>query len=117
MSKCVALVTGSGQGIGRAISLRLADDGFDVAVNDIPANTQKLKALVEEIKAKGRKASFFIADISQEDQVKLMVESVARDLGGLDVVRSVNSSSVSSLKRHLFIRWFRMRQFAFSLSL
>ncbi|KZP26749.1 NAD(P)-binding protein [Athelia psychrophila] len=88
MSKGVALVTGSGsaRGIGRAISLRLADDGFDVAVTDIPTNQRNLETLVEEIKAKGRKSCSILADVTQEEQVKMMVETVVRDLGGLDVM-------------------------------
>ncbi|KZP26769.1 NAD(P)-binding protein [Athelia psychrophila] len=86
MSKGVALVTGSGQGIGRAISLRLADDGFDVAVNDIPFNKDKLESLVKEIESKGRKSIFVVADVSQEDQVKAMVDATVKDLGGLDIM-------------------------------
>lgn len=100
MSKGVALVTGSGsaRGIGRAISLRLADDGFDVAVTDIPTNQRNLETLVEEIKAKGRKSCSILADVTQEEQVKMMVETVVRDLGGLDVVRSLHDFRSSSLK-------------------
>lgn len=88
-SNGAALVTGSAQGIGRAISLRLADDGFDVAVNDIPKNQPALDSLVEEIKAKGRNAIALPADASQEALVKEMVAKTVKDLGGLDVVRSV----------------------------
>ncbi|KNZ80391.1 Diacetyl reductase [(S)-acetoin forming] [Termitomyces sp. J132] len=66
-TKGVALVTGAGRGIGRAIALRLADDGFDVAVNDISATD--LEALAEEIKSKQRKSSFYVADVSIEEEV------------------------------------------------
>ncbi|KZP23999.1 NAD-binding protein [Athelia psychrophila] len=86
MSIGIALVTGSAQGIGRAISLRLADDGFDVAVNDIPSNQPALDSLVEEIKAKGRRSVAVPADVTQEEQVKEMVAKVVKDLGGLDVM-------------------------------
>ncbi|KAF7972838.1 hypothetical protein HWV62_16944 [Athelia sp. TMB] len=82
----VALVTGSAQGIGRAISLRLAEDGFDVAVNDISKNQQVLEALAEEIKAKGRKSCVVCADVAKEAEVKEMVAKVVEDLGGLDVM-------------------------------
>lgn len=78
----------SGQGIGRAIALRLADDGFDVAVNDIPSSVDKLEAVAEEIKTKGRKSSTHYADVSVERQVKDMIEAVVKEHGGLDVVSS-----------------------------
>ncbi|KAJ7097550.1 hypothetical protein C8R44DRAFT_889092 [Mycena epipterygia] len=84
--KGIALVTGAAQGIGRFIALRLADDRFDVAVNDISVNSEKLKSLVDEIQAKGRTSSMHIADISQEDQVKAMVEQAVQRHGGLDVM-------------------------------
>lgn len=85
-SKGVALVTGSAQGIGRGIALRLAEDGFDVAVNDIPSKTTELASVAEEIRGKGRKAIVVAADVTVEDQVKGMVESTVKELGGLDVV-------------------------------
>ncbi|KAI0049338.1 acetoin reductase family protein [Auriscalpium vulgare] len=84
-SKGVALVTGAAQGIGQAIALRLASDGFDVAVNDISANKDGLSSVVQEIKATGRRGHQFIADISQEGQVVAMIEDVVKTLGGLDV--------------------------------
>ncbi|KAF7363185.1 NAD-binding protein [Mycena venus] len=84
-SKGTALVTGAAQGIGRSIALRLADDGFDVAVNDVSRNAEKLNALVEEIEKKGRASSKHIADVSQDEQVKGMVEQVVEKHGGLDV--------------------------------
>ena len=67
MSKGVSLVTSSGQGIGRAIALRLADDQFDVAINDILQNEENLEIFKAEIEAKGRRALIVIADVSQED--------------------------------------------------
>lgn len=77
------------QGIGKAIALRLAEDGFDIAVNDIPQNSENLDKVVEEIKAKGRSSSAHLADVSVEEQVKEMVAEVVRVYDGLDVVRQV----------------------------
>lgn len=85
-SKGVALVTGAGQGIGRAVALRLADDGFDVAVNDLPANMERVESLVHEIQSKGRASSMYLADVSQEDQVKAMIDGVVAEHGALDVM-------------------------------
>ncbi|KAJ7267192.1 hypothetical protein C8J57DRAFT_1510303 [Mycena rebaudengoi] len=80
----IAVVTGAG--IGKAIALRLADDGFDVAVNDIAQNAENLAAVVDAIKSKGRASSAHIADVSVDEQVKAMVEAVVAAHGGIDVM-------------------------------
>ncbi|KAK7460438.1 hypothetical protein VKT23_009158 [Stygiomarasmius scandens] len=88
MAQTVAIVTGSAQGIGRAIALRLAEDGYDVGLNDIPAKASELSLLASEVKAKGRKACVVAADVSDEEAVKNMVETVVKELGSLDVMVS-----------------------------
>ncbi|KAH0828742.1 hypothetical protein J3R83DRAFT_3165 [Lanmaoa asiatica] len=82
----VAIVTGAAQGIGRAISLRLADDGFDVAINDVQSNKDNLEAVRTEIAAKGRRTTQIVADVTDEAQVKAMIDVVVRELGRLDVM-------------------------------
>ncbi|KAJ7577870.1 hypothetical protein C8J56DRAFT_362187 [Mycena floridula] len=82
----VAIVTGSAQGIGRAIALRLADDGFDMAISDISAQHEKLLDLQKEILAKGRRCYVCVVDVSQEQQVRDMVEDTVKELGGIDVM-------------------------------
>jgi meso-butanediol dehydrogenase/(S,S)-butanediol dehydrogenase/diacetyl reductase len=81
----VALVTGAAGGIGHTIALRLAEDGFDVAVNDI-SGSPKLDELVQEIESKGRRSLGVPADISLESEVEKMIQKVVQELGGLDVV-------------------------------
>ncbi|KAI9465836.1 hypothetical protein BJY52DRAFT_1220556 [Lactarius psammicola] len=81
----VALVTGAARGIGRAIALRLANDGLDVVVND-RASSPELDALVQEIKSKGRRSLAVPADISLEPEVEKSIRKVVQDLGSLDVM-------------------------------
>lgn len=83
----VALVTNSTQGTARAIALRLADDGFDVAVNDLPLRAADLEALVCEISLKGRKSCAVPGDASSEADVQEMISSTVEELGSVDVVR------------------------------
>jgi NAD(P)-dependent dehydrogenase (short-subunit alcohol dehydrogenase family) len=64
----VALVTGAARGIGRAIALRLAADGLDVAVNDIEGSVARLESLVAEIRTLGRRALAAPADVSEAHQ-------------------------------------------------
>ncbi|KAJ7097578.1 hypothetical protein C8R44DRAFT_889117 [Mycena epipterygia] len=96
-SKGTVIVTGAGQGIGKGIALRLAKDGFDVAVNDIPANAENLAKVVDEIKSTGRASSAHLADVSVESEVKAMVEEVVRVYGGLDVM--VANAGVCAFRR------------------
>jgi NAD(P)-dependent dehydrogenase (short-subunit alcohol dehydrogenase family) len=91
-----------GQGIGEAIALRLAKDGLDVALNDIPGNLEKVKEVSEKIMSLGRKSSVHLADVSVEDQVKNMVEEVVKEHGGLDVVSIFRANSKTEILRPKF---------------
>ncbi|KAJ3839526.1 hypothetical protein F5878DRAFT_616191 [Lentinula raphanica] len=83
----VALVTGAAQGIGKAIALRLAKDGFKVAVNDIASKSEQLQSLSQDIERLSGQASIpVVADISKEVDVENMVNKVAKTLGGLNVM-------------------------------
>jgi len=84
--KGVALVTGSAQGIGRIIALRLARDGFDIALNDVSSKRDKLQAVGDDIQKIGRKVLLVPADVTVDEEVKGMVQDIARELGGLDVL-------------------------------
>lgn len=80
-----ALVTGAARGIGRAIALRLARDGLNVAINDISANAAELSNTQRAIEKIGRKSVEIIADVSNEKQVESMIQSVTKQMGSLDV--------------------------------
>lgn len=84
--KGIALVTGSAQGLGRSIALRLARDGFDIALNDVSSKHNQLRAVADDIEKIGRKTHVVLANVSVEGEVKGMVQDVSRTLGGLDVV-------------------------------
>ncbi|CCM05125.1 uncharacterized protein FIBRA_07333 [Fibroporia radiculosa] len=83
----VALVTGAGQGIGRAIALRLAQDGLDVAISDIATNADRLRETARIVKIhSGRRCVALHADVAKEDDVRAMVNRVLDEMGSLDVM-------------------------------
>jgi NAD(P)-dependent dehydrogenase (short-subunit alcohol dehydrogenase family) len=89
----VALVTGGGRGIGRAISLGLAADGAAVAVNFRRDEASAL-ATVEEITAAGGRAAAFAASVDRYEDDEKMVAAVREQLGPVDLL--VNNAGVAS---------------------
>ena len=92
LSNKVAVVTGSGRGIGRAISLKLAEVGATVVVNDI-GESSPVDSVAEEIKAMGGQSLAVLADVSQAQDVSRMVETVVSTLGRVDIL--VNNAGIS----------------------
>lgn len=82
----VAIVTGSSGGIGRGIALRLADDGFDVVVNDIAPKQADIDAVVAEITAKGKSAVGIPADVSEQSDVEALVAGAVDKFGAVNVM-------------------------------
>ena len=94
VTKGIALITGSAQGIGRCIALRLARDGFDIALNDISSKRDQLRAVADEVEVIGRKSLLVPADVTVEEEVKGMVQEVVKGLGGLDVVSTSSGTRI-----------------------
>jgi 3-oxoacyl-[acyl-carrier protein] reductase len=91
LSGRVAIVTGAGRNIGRAIALALADGGAAVVVN-ARSNVQEAKAVAGEIERAGGKAFAVTADVADADAVASMVEDAAARFGRIDIL--VNNAAV-----------------------
>jgi enoyl-[acyl-carrier protein] reductase III len=81
----VALVTGSGRGIGRAIALRLAAQGADVVVNFF-RNREPAEETASAVEALGRRALIVKANVGEEEDMDRLVNAAASELGGIDVL-------------------------------
>ena len=93
----IALVTGAGKGIGKAIALALAAEGVHVG---LLARTEKdLQNVADEIAAKGVKAAFAIADISKIEEVNAAVAKITGDLGNIDIL--INNAGTGTFGKFL----------------
>ena len=92
-----AIVTGAGQGIGKAVAVRLAGEGAAVAVVDL--NADNARSVAEEIQAGGRAAAPLDADVSDVVQIGEMVRGVVDRYGRLDIL--VNCAGVMQNKPFL----------------
>jgi len=88
----IALVTGSGSGIGKAIALGLAREGVNIAVNDV--NLAAAEDTASEIAAMGSRSMAIQANVADETEVKKMVERLVAEWGGIDIL--VNNAGTSS---------------------
>jgi 3-oxoacyl-[acyl-carrier protein] reductase len=88
-----ALVTGASGGIGQAIALALAEDGFDVAVH-YNSNAGKAEEVVESVKALGRNAVAITADLASPEGCKALVKTCVDALGGIYAL--VNNAGVTN---------------------
>jgi acetoin reductase-like protein len=89
----VAIVTGGAQGMGRAISLRLAQEGSSVVVADL--NLDGANNVVREIVAGGASALAMAVDVRDQQQVQEMVDAAVAQFGGLDIL--VNNAGVGKI--------------------
>ncbi|KAF8962390.1 acetoin reductase family protein [Flammula alnicola] len=82
----VAIITGASKGIGRAIAIRLSEDGYDVALNDLPSAEPQLQQISSIIQRAGRRAIVVPGDVSVESDVKNLVSSTVEGLGSVDAM-------------------------------
>jgi 3-oxoacyl-[acyl-carrier protein] reductase len=92
----VAIVTGASRGIGAAVAVRLAADGFAVVVN-YSGNTKPAEDLAREIEAKGGRALVAKADVSDPNAVRGMFDAAETTFGGIDVL--VNNAGIMKLAK------------------
>src|SRR5262245_40940572 len=86
----VGLITGGGRGLGRAIALRLACDGFNLALGG--TDPGELASAAREVEALGRKAVAVVADVRDEGQVTALADRARAELGLVDLL--VNNAGV-----------------------
>lgn len=86
-----ALVTGAGQGIGRGIALRLAQEGVDIGVNDL--RREAADTVARKVAALGRGALAFPADVTQAAEVEAMVARFLDRFGKIDIL--VNNAGIA----------------------
>ncbi len=99
----VALVTGSGRGIGKIIANDLAESGATVIINDIADAAENTSA---ELRDKGFQSTFIKANIASRPEVVQMMEKITRDFGSIDIL--VNNAGITSQDRFADIsldRW------------
>ncbi len=92
LSNKVAIVTGSGRGIGRAIALKYAQEGADVVITDLRVD-ESVEAFVEELRALGVRAKAYASDASKFDAAHDLVKQVVEDFGRIDVL--VNNAGIT----------------------
>jgi len=92
LSNRVAIVTGSGRGIGRAIALKLAEVGATIVINDI-GEASPVDSVAEEIRAMNRESLAILADVSLSPDVARMVETTINTYGRIDIL--VNNAGIT----------------------
>jgi len=92
LSERVAIVTGGGRGIGRAIALKLAEVGATVVINDV-GDSKPAEGVAEEIREMGRESLVVLADVSQSTEVASLVNDTVEKYGKIDIL--VNNAGIT----------------------
>ncbi len=94
------VVSGAARGIGKAIAVRLAEEGAEVAVVDL--NLEGARRTADEIKGQGGKALACQCDVSSRADVKAMVKAVVDEFGSLNVI--FNNAGVAEIRLFMDVR-------------
>jgi len=89
----VAIVTGTGRGMGRAFSIALAHAGADVITTELPGREGDAEETAAEVRAAGRRALVVSLDVTQLPSIRAMVEQVVGEWGRIDVL--VNNAGIN----------------------
>ena len=88
----VALITGAARGIGKAIALKFASEGADIAFTDLVIN-EAAQETIREIEALGRKVKGYASNCANFEETQAVVEEIAKDFGRIDVL--VNNAGIT----------------------
>ncbi len=89
----IAIVTGSGTGMGRAFCIALAEAGADVVVTELPGKEEAAASTVAEVDKTGQRAMAVTLDVTQRDSIQAMVDRVVAEWGRIDIL--VNNAGVN----------------------
>lgn len=92
----VAIVTGAARGIGRGIAVKLAENGFDIALADLRSQQEEANQTIAAIENLGRRAFFRPTDVADHDEVFGLVDDTVAELGTLDAM--VNNAGICQIK-------------------
>ncbi len=87
----VAIITGSGRGIGEGIVLRFAEEGAKIVVNDV--NEADAKNVVDQVRAQGGQAVAVVGSVSDRATVQQMVDTAVKEFGTLDII--INNAGIT----------------------